>query len=137
MTAPRKPQDRQAKAETAAPPVLEEAVDLQVITMDLPDGQDDEGNPKTRSVPGRRVTLRGLTVEIPDESLDDFELLDDLRAAQDDEDGSRLPSLLRRLLGADYKRVLDALRDPVTGRVTVEAGATFVWDLFKALNPNS
>lgn len=144
MPATRTPQDRKPAASQAAAPApaeqleeLEADAAVEQIQMTVPDGVDDDGEAKTRTVPGMRATVRGITVEIPDEALDDFELLDDLRAAQDDEDGSRLPSLLRRLVGADYRRVMDELRDPVTKRVTVEAGARFVWDLFKALNPNS
>lgn len=96
-------------------------------------------DPKVEVVDGARiVTLHGAEWRIEDAVLDDFELLDDLRAVQDNDDASRMPSLLRRMLGDDgYKQAMDVLRDSGTGRVSVEAGAIFVWDLFKALNPNS
>ena len=84
-----------------------------------------------------RVTLGStIDVDVPDEALDDFEVLDDIRAVQDDNDPSRLPSLLRRLVGDQYREVLKALKGP-NGRVTTEAGSTFVMDLFQALSPNS
>lgn len=111
-----KPKDEKPKVDT---------VEVEIVEGD-----------KKRMVPARRVAIRGVVVTVLDESLDDFEVLDDIRAVQDDEDSSRMPSLLRRLIGDDYRRVMDALRGP-NGRVSVEAGSTFVMDLFGALNPNS
>lgn len=95
--------------------------------------------PKVQEVEGARiVTIHGADFRIENEVFDDFELLDDLRAVQDDEDASRMPALLRRMLGVDgYKQAMDALRDPETGRVGIEKGTMLVWDLFKALDPNS
>ncbi|MFZ4894635.1 hypothetical protein ACL9RL_09310 [Plantibacter sp. Mn2098] len=107
MTAPKKPQDHQAKAPT-------------VKTV--------EG--------GREVTINGLTVTVADEALDDFELLDDLNSLEAEQKASRLPSILRRLVGDDYAAVLEALRDKKTGRVSVGAGSTFIKELFGVLNPN-
>ncbi|MFB3980331.1 hypothetical protein [Microbacterium proteolyticum] len=121
------PQDHQPKTEKPK---------VETVEVDLPDGFDEDDNPKYRKASARRVTVSGVEVTVLEEALNDFELLDDIRAAQDLNDGSRMPSLLRRLVGNDYSKVLDALRGP-NGRVTVEAGSQFVWDLFKALNPNS
>lgn len=114
---------------------------VEKVDIELPDGTDDNGDPQTRTVPGRRVTMPvaiggTIDVEVPDEALDDFEVLDDIRAVQDDNDASRLPSLLRRLVGDQYRDVLKALKG-TNGRVTTEAGSTFVMDLFAALSPNS
>lgn len=96
-----------------------------------------EGDAK-RIVSARRVTLRNVVVTVPEEALNDFEFLDDLRAIQDAEDASRMPAMLRRLVVAeDYRRVMDALRDPKTGRVGIDAGSTFVMELIEALNPSS
>lgn len=91
-----------------------------------------------RTIPASRISISGIVVTVPEEALDDFEFLDDLRSLQDNEDASRLPALLRRLVVAeDYRRVLEALRDPATGRVSVEAGSSFVMSLIEALNPSS
>ncbi|MTE24827.1 hypothetical protein GJQ66_11495 [Microbacterium sp. ZXX196] len=90
-----------------------------------------------RTVPGKKVVVDGIEVRVPDEALDDFELLDDIRGFQDAQDASRLPSLVRRLVGAEWKTVMDGLRDKETGRVGVERASTFVMDLFEALAPNS
>lgn len=89
--------------------------------------------PKTKS---RVVTVQGHEFEVAAEALDDFELLDDL-AQLDSEGGiARMPSILRRLLGSQAKTALDQLRDPSTGRVSIDAGTSFVNELMETLNPN-
>lgn len=85
---------------------------------------------------GRSVTLRGVTVTVPDDALNDFEFLDDLRALDVDGNASRLPSILRRLVGDDYRQVMDALRGE-NGRVTIESGADFIKELLEAISPES
>ena len=93
------------------------------------------------------ITVRGVDFTIPQEVRDDFELLDDLAQLDAREDATRLPSLLRRLLpdidqGGDkpgrnqWKIAMDLLRGE-NGRVTIEDGANFVWDVMKELDPNS
>lgn len=119
----KQPEDRKPKAE---PKPSVDRVEIDV---------EEDG--KKRAVQASRVAIRGVVVTVPDEALDDFEVLDDIRAVQDQDDASRLPALLRRLVGTDdYRRVIDALRGP-NGRVSVEDGSTFVLELFKALNPSS
>lgn len=95
--------------------------------------------PKVEKVEGgRKVTHRGIVLTIEDAAFDDFELLDDLRAVQDNDDASRMPSLLRRLAGDDgYRAVMEGLRNKKTGRVSISDGVPFVQDIFEALNPNS
>jgi hypothetical protein len=117
------PADHKAKA-PAKPAVEQVEVEL----------TNEDGS--KRRIPARRVSLRGIVVTVPEEALDDFEVLDDIRAGQDSQDASRLPALLRRLVGdSDYRRVIDGLRGP-NGRVSIEDGTTFVLDLFQALNPS-
>lgn len=82
------------------------------------------------------VEVRGETLTIPLDALDDFELLDDLDRLNEGET-QRLPAVLRRLLGDDYGRALDLLRDEGTGRVSLESGSGLVSEIFEALNPNS
>jgi len=89
-----------------------------------------------RKVSAKRTVLRGITVTVLDESLDDFELLDDLRSVDVDNNPAAMPSLLRRLVGDDYKDVMDQLRDETTKRVSIVTGAEFVKEIFEALNPN-
>ncbi|MDF2578435.1 MAG: hypothetical protein K0S49_14 [Microbacterium sp.] len=100
------------------------------VTVTL--GEGDEA----REAPALRVTVRGIEVTVLEEALNDFEVLDDIRAAQDQRDASRAPSLLRRITGDQYATILDGLRGP-NGRVTVQDGTEFVFELFRALNPNS
>lgn len=85
---------------------------------------------------GQNVTVDGLTVFIAQEAMDDFELLDDL-GRLDDGDGTRMPSVLRRLLtDEDREKVLEHLRGK-NGRVSIEAGGTFIQNIFEVVNPNS
>lgn len=91
------------------------------------------------------IELHGIKLVIPADATDDFELLDDL-SRLDNGDASRLPSLLRRLLPDiedengdtinQWSRAMDSIRDQ-NGRVTIESGATFVQEIFEAINPNS
>lgn len=94
--------------------------------------------PAVKSVDGgHEVTYRGVTITIADGALDDFELLEDVAAA-DSGDAMRLPSLLRRLAGDDgFRAVMDGLRNPDTGKVSIESASEFVDAVFGALNPNS
>lgn len=117
----RQPEDHKPKAEKP-----------KVDTVEIAIG---DGAAK-RTVKARRVAIRGIVVTVPEENLDDFEVLDDMRALNDNQDPSRMPALLRRLVGDDFRRVLEALRGP-NGRVSVEDGSNYVLELIQALNPNS
>lgn len=91
-----------------------------------------------REVDGWAVTMDGVTVHVPKEALDDFELLEELGQIQSSGKAAMgtLPSILRRIVGDEYKAVLDAFRDKETGRVPVSPVTKFTVDIFKALNPN-
>lgn len=107
----------------------------------MPKKPDDHKpkKPKIETVDGgRAVTLRGITVTVADDALDDFEMLEDLGKIQHDpKSRALLPSVLRRLVGDDgFDTVMGALRAE-NGRVPVQAGVEFVSELFQALNPNS
>jgi hypothetical protein len=122
MTAPKtvkRPQDRKPKEEKP-----------KVTEMKVMVGE--------REVDGWEVTLDGVTLHVPKEALDDFELLDELGRIQSGKQASsaNLPSILRRLVGVEYTKVLDALRDKESGRVPVEPAVRFTINIFKALNPN-
>ena len=125
MATPKKPQDHQPKKQ--------KPVDVEI---EIADPTPDEPE-RVRTVPGKQVTVDGIDVRVPDEALDDFELLDDIRGVQDSDDVSRMPSLLRRLVGADYRRILDEMRDKTTGRVPAAKATEFVFEVFQALNPSS
>lgn len=122
MSTIKQPQDHLEKVEKAK---------VETVEVTVGEGED------ARTIPAKRTIIHGITVTVLDEALDDFELLDDLRAVDVDHNVSRLPSVLRRLVGDDYQAVLDGLRDKVTKRVSVEAGSTFIRSVIEALNPNS
>jgi len=109
-------------------------VKVEKIEVDLPDGVDDDGKPKTRKAPALRTVVRGITVTVPEEALDDFELADEM-ARIDDGQGHRFAPVARRLFGDDYKRIMDELRGE-NGRVGLEAAITFINETLVALNPN-
>ena len=91
----------------------------------------DEPKPETLT-----AAVKGREWSVPSDALDDFELLDDLNALEQRGDVTRLPSVLRRLLGEQWRDAMDVMRDETTGRVSVEAGSEFVMELMGALNPN-
>ncbi|WP_067428537.1 hypothetical protein [Nocardioides jensenii] len=110
---------------------------------DIPKGAKrpaDKKPKKTAEAPPEEITV---TIDDHDyvvatDALDDFELLDDLNTIDQDEDPTRLPSVMRRLLGPDQTReALRRLRDPDSQRVSMEAGTQFVMDLMTGCNPNS
>lgn len=77
------------------------------------------------------ATVAGKEWVVDRDALDDFEMLDDLGEIEAG-NAARLPRVLRRLLGDQYKAALDTLRGD-DGKVRVEAGAQFARDLFEAL----
>lgn len=78
------------------------------------------------------ATVGGVDYAIEPNALDDFEMLDDL-ARLEEGAGQLFPRVLRRFIGDDgYKRAMDALRDPDTGRVSGEAGAEFTAAIIEA-----
>lgn len=88
-----------------------------------------------RETEGWEITHRGFTVRIPREAFDDFELLDEMAAIQDMKP-PRLPSLLRRLVGDDFKVAMDGLRDDATGRVQIASATEYMLEIMQAVNPN-
>lgn len=92
--------------------------------------------PKAEAPKDKTITVGGQDWTVAAEALDDFELLDDLGRLEDG-DAARLPRVMRRLLGDDYKRALDHLRDPDTGRVPIERAAEFITEIMQGLDPNS
>lgn len=83
------------------------------------------------------VTVRGIDITVSVDALNDFELLDDLNELEQRQNGARMPAILRRLVGEQWREVMDAARDPETGRVTIEAGAELVQEIMAGLSPNS
>lgn len=105
----------------------------------VPAGAKKPADHKPKKVEGEDIvaTIAGKDWTVPADALDDFELLDDLNALEQRDDGTRLPSILRRLLGEQWREAMDSIRDEASGRVSIEAGGEFVKELMEALNPNS
>lgn len=95
----------------------------------------DRKAPDTKPAETIDVEVRGVALSLPREALDDFELLDDLDQLEQG-NPARLPSVLRRLVGDQWREVMDALRGE-SGRVSVEDGAGFVAEVMEAVSPNS
>lgn len=87
----------------------------------------------------REVSVDGVTIRVDPKAFDDWEVTESLYALQNDPKGGALEvvPLMRRLLADDYERVKDALRDPHTGRIPVEAMAGFLDRMLRAMAPNS
>lgn len=120
----KQPQDRKPKQEKP-----QEAETKSVQTKFKRDG---------RELDGFAVTLHGITVYVPIEAINDFELMDDLNRLQsgDVRNVTSVASVLRGFIGEDFKPAMDAIRDPETGRVTIEAGTRFLFDVIRGINPN-
>lgn len=80
------------------------------------------------------ITLEsGLELAIDRAVTDDMELLDDLVAA-DRKDALAISRIYDRVLTRDQKKHLyDTLRDPATGRVTVESAFKALGDIFEKI----
>lgn len=134
----RKPQDRKppAKRKTKAK--------VKIITVQNETGEE---------IGGREVTLHGVTVTVLDSALGDFQTVDDLSLLGEayeavneaptpeeadqqllQEASSRLPGLLRRLVGIDgSKAAMRALRRENDGELTFAHAMVFITDLMEAL----
>jgi hypothetical protein len=100
--------------------------------------QPEDHKPKAATESAsRKVTVRDHEWVILEEALDDFELLDDLNALDQHDDPTRMPAVLRKLLGDQWKVAMDLLRDKESGRVSIKTGTEFVFELMTELNPNS
>lgn len=127
MSDVKKPQDKQGKK----PRVREVEGGTEVTFSEIPSrGRDG----KVILQDEKPVPLR---VTVPTDALNDFELLDEMRAIDVDRNAAMMPAVLRRLIGDDFRQVMDALRDPDTGRVTIDAATAWIRSLMEALNPNS
>jgi len=129
------PQDHKP-AKTALKPA-DEVTDMSEATeveadLELPVATQTKG--------GFHVSYNGFEADVVAEALNDFELLDDLAELDNGGAGAslRMPSVLRRMFGPEnFKGIMDALRNPETGKVPVEVGEAFLMAVFQGLNPTS
>lgn len=128
-----------ARSRAAAATREGEAAQATVAAVIAGDAPPPAADVKAEAAGAREVEVLvgGKKWKIELARLDDFELIEDLGRV-DAGDMGRLPSALQRVLGpTQYVAAKKALRDPETGRVSLEAGSKFFEDLWAALNPNS
>lgn len=80
------------------------------------------------------VTVNGVELTVPRDVLDDIELIDDINTV-DSGNVLAMPGLLRRMFGEQYPALVDAIRDPDTGRASMTKGADAMKLVFEAV-PN-
>lgn len=83
-----------------------------------------------------KETLKnGFEVEIPDENLDDYELLEDLvELDEDDENYGKIVSVYKRLLGKEqYKALKEHIRNE-SGRVACTEMMDTLREIFEIQN---
>ena len=96
----------------------------------------DHQQPKDKT---KRITVKGIGLTVDPKIFDDleiFEMLSDINSGSADGSFAIVP-LLKRVTGDRYEDVKNALRDPDTGRVPIEAVGEFVQEFVKELAPNS
>ena len=100
--------------------------------------------PQDRKTPKNQpktVEAMGVTLAVSPAIFDDLDMVEylyDLQHADENAEGSfSIVPLLKKLTGTAYPKVKTALRDPETGRVSMEAVGRFVTRLMKEADPNS
>ena len=99
------------------------------------DHKTTKNQPKTVEVMGVTVTVGPAIFN----DLDMVEYLYDLQAAQEG-DGTgafAIVPFLKKLCGPQYTAMKDALRDPDTGRVSIDKVSEFIAQLLEQVAPNS
>lgn len=121
------PQDRKTKSKA---PSYEE------VQIDVPNGVDDDGNPTTRKVPGKRVTVDGLKVDIQDRAASDYRVARLMSKARKG-DGLAGVEVLDIMLGEEQHEAVAAKYTDDDGFIDSEKIGEFTVSMFEALNPNS
>lgn len=99
----------------------------------------DHKTPKNQP---KTVEVMGVTVTVGPAIFDDLDMVEylyDLQTAQSG-DGSgafAIVPFLKKLCGPQYTAMKDALRDPDTGRVSIDKVSEFIAQLLEQVAPNS
>lgn len=99
----------------------------------------DRKTPKNQP---RTVEVMGVTVTVGPAIFNDLDMVEylyDLQNAQEG-DGSgafAIVPFLKKLCGPQYTAMKDALRDPDTGRVSIDKVSEFIAQLLEQVAPNS
>lgn len=137
MTTTRKPPARQPKV-TVIPADVKQPEDRKPKAAAVEETEEERIAARAEAAAvvhedgSTRITLDGITISIPDDARDDFELLaaiaqmDDAHARGSNKVLVYFPEVLRRLAGeAGWRTVMNGLRDE-NGRVRVEPAVNFL-----------
>lgn len=143
-----KPQDHKPKAKKKAQPKVK-TVEVKPAVIET----DEAGEERVVSPAeyGRQVTIRGVTVTVPDKALGDFQTTDDLSLLGEAQDAGedvsqellahalgRVSPLLRRLVGiSGSQEILQLVRREHNGELMFGHVTEFIAELIDALSPNS
>ncbi len=96
----------------------------------------DHKQPKDKPI---TVTVNDVHVSVDPNVFDDLEVVEALYDIQSGDNTGNLAIIkfLRCVFGDDYTRVKEALRDPDTGRIEVEAIGGILEQVMGQANPNS
>lgn len=92
-----------------------------------------------REIDGWHVEVEGITVFVPEESLLDYDVTENMaKMRSEGRTGSwRYPLIIERMFGVEQKqRILEHLTVPETGRVDQERLGNVINGAFQAANPN-
>ena len=101
--------------------------------------------PRDRKTPKNQpktVEVMGVTLAVSPAIFDDLDMVEylyDLQTAQEG-DGTgafAIVPFLKKLCGPQYTAMKDALRDPDTGRVSIDKVSDFIAQLLEQVAPNS
>lgn len=137
MTTTRKPPARKPQV-TVIPADVKQPEDRKAKAADVEETEEQRIAARAESATvvheddATRITLDGVTIAVPDDARDDFELLaaiaqmDDAHARGSDKVLVYFPEVLRRLTGeAGWRTVMNGLRGE-NGRVKVERAVDFL-----------
>lgn len=99
----------------------------------------DHKTPKTQP---KTVEVMGVTLAVSPAIFDDLDMVEYLYDLQNAQDGDgtgafAIVPFLKKLCGSQYAAMKDALRDPDTGRVSIDKVSEFIAQLLEQVAPNS
>ena len=95
----------------------------------------DRKTPKNQP---RTVEVMGVTVTVGPAIFNDLDMVDRQNAQEGDGSGAfAIVPFLKKLCGDQYTAMKDALRDPDTGRVSIDKVSDFIAQLLEQVAPNS
>ena len=99
----------------------------------------DHKTPKNQP---KTVEVMGVTLAVSPAIFDDLDMVEylyDLQTSQSGNDAGAfaIVPFLKKLCGPQYTAMKDALRDPDTGRVSIDKVSEFIAQLLEQVAPNS